>query len=93
MISFDVKALFTNISLEKTIDIILKKIYDDKKTETNIPQNIMKDLLYFYKKQAHFTYGGKIYIQIDGGSYGITVRPTVRKHGYDISRENHVTIH
>ena len=44
MISFDVKALFTNISLEKTIDIILKKIYDDKKIETNIPQNIMKDL-------------------------------------------------
>ena len=44
MISFDVKSLFTNVSLEETIDIILNKIYDEKKTETNIPRNIMKDL-------------------------------------------------
>ena len=44
MISFDVKSLFTNVPLEETIDIILNKIYDEKKTETNIPRNIMKDL-------------------------------------------------
>ena len=46
MISFDVKSLFTNVPLEETIDIILNKIYDEKKIETNIPRNIMKDLLY-----------------------------------------------
>ena len=47
MISFDVKSLFTNVPLEETIDIILNKIYDEKKTEANIPRNIMKDL-YIY---------------------------------------------
>ena len=40
MISFDVKSLFTNVPLEETIDIILNKIYDEKKIETNIPRNI-----------------------------------------------------
>ena len=44
MISFDVKSLFTNVPLEETIDIILNKIYDEKKTETNIPRNVKKDL-------------------------------------------------
>ena len=47
MISFDVKSLLTNVPLEETIDVILNKIYDEKKTEANIPRNIMKDL-YIY---------------------------------------------
>ena len=65
MISFDVKSLFTNVPLEKTTDIILKKIYDEKKIETNIPWNIT-DLLYLCMKNVHFTYDGKIYIHING---------------------------
>ena len=60
MISFDVKSLFTNAPLEETIDIILNKIYDEKKIETNIPGNIMKDLLYLCTKHVHFTYGEKL---------------------------------
>ena len=31
MISFDVKSLFTNVPLDKTIGYILKKVYDEKK--------------------------------------------------------------
>ena len=66
MILLDVKSLFTNLPLGETIDIILNKVYDEQKTETNIPRNIMKDPLYLCTKHAHFTYGGKIYVQIDG---------------------------
>ena len=29
MVSFDVKALFTNVPLEYTIDLILKRIYEN----------------------------------------------------------------
>ena len=65
-ISFDVKSFFTNVSIEETIDIIFNKIYDENKIETNIPQNIIKYLLYLCTTQVHFTYSGKIYIQIDG---------------------------
>ena len=38
-ISLDVKSLFTNVSLDDTISIILRKIYDEGKIETNIPRN------------------------------------------------------
>ena len=77
MISFDVKSLFTNVPLEETIDIILNKIYDEKKIETNIPRNIMKDLLYLCTKHVHFNYGGKIYIQIDGVAMGSPLGPVL----------------
>ena len=36
-ISFDVESLITNVPLQETIDIILNKIYDEKKIEINIP--------------------------------------------------------
>ena len=36
LISFDVKSLFTNVPLEKTIDIILKRIYENKEINTSI---------------------------------------------------------
>ena len=60
MISFDVKNLFTNVPLDKTIKIILIKIYQEKMLDTNIPQKEMEKL-----KHVHFSYGGRIYIQVD----------------------------
>ena len=38
MISFDVKSLFTNVSLDKTIDFILKKVYYEKKSKQTFPK-------------------------------------------------------
>ena len=73
LISFDNKSLFTNV--EEAIDIVLNKIHDEKKIERNIPRNIMKDLLYLCTKHVHFTYGGKIYIQIDRVAMGSQLGP------------------
>ena len=44
MIWFDVKSLFTNITLEQTITITLSKVYNEKKVETNTIRNIIKNL-------------------------------------------------
>lgn len=38
MMSFDVISLFTNVPLDKTIDIILRKIDMDKEVDTTIPK-------------------------------------------------------
>lgn len=38
MMSFDVISLFTNVPLDKTIDIILRKIHMDKEVDTTIPK-------------------------------------------------------
>ena len=50
MVSFDVASLFTNVSLEETIKIILKRIYINKEITTDIPKQEMKELLIFCTK-------------------------------------------
>ena len=45
MVSFDVKSLFTNVPSEYTIDLILKRIYDNGKLSTGITRSEMKEML------------------------------------------------
>ena len=45
LILFDVKALFTNVPLDFTIDLILKCIYEDNEIQKNIKKKRMKQLL------------------------------------------------
>ena len=39
MVSFDVKALFTNVPLEYTIDLVLKRIFENHEISTSITRN------------------------------------------------------
>ena len=75
MISFDIKNLFTNVPLDKTIKIILRKIYQQRMLDTNIPPKEMEKLLYLCTKHVHFSYGGRIYIQVDGVAMGSPLGP------------------
>ena len=70
MISFDVKSLFTNVPPGETISIILRKIYDEVKIETNIPRKVLKELLLLCTKHVQFTFSGDIYIQLDSVAMG-----------------------
>ena len=38
MVSFDVKSLFTNVSLQETIDPISNKIYDKNSNANHLPK-------------------------------------------------------
>ena len=64
MVSFDVVSLFTNVPLEETINIIIKRIYDKNEINTNKPKQEMKELLYLCTKNAHFTLNSKTYVQL-----------------------------
>ena len=70
MISFDVVSLFTNVPLQKTIDIILRKVYVEKLIKTKIPRNKMKELLLLCTQGVPFTFNGETYMQIDGVMMG-----------------------
>ena len=65
MISCDVKSLFTNVLIDQTIEIILLKVYQEKKIKKSIPKNILRELLYLCTKEVHFMLNDKIYIQND----------------------------
>ena len=45
MTLFDVKTFFTNVSLYRTNNIILKRIYDDNELRISISRNETKELL------------------------------------------------
>ena len=70
MISFDVVSLFTNVPLEKTIDIIIKKVYKEKKIKTKIKADKLRQLLCLCTKEGHFTFNDATYVQIDGVMMG-----------------------
>ena len=70
LVSFDVKSLFINVPLDKTIDIILKRIYNKHKTTTNSGRKEMKDLITLCTKNVPFTFGNEIYQQKDGVAIG-----------------------
>ena len=60
MVSFGVKSLFTNVSLERTTNIILKRIYDDNELRVSILRNEIKELLSLCAKKVHSTFNSKI---------------------------------
>ena len=78
LISFDVyQSLFTNVPLQKTIDIILKRIYENEEINTCISKKDMKDMLILCTKNVHFSMNGDIYLQIDGVAMGSPLGPVL----------------
>ena len=74
MVSFNVVSLFINVPLDETIDIIIKRIYDKKEINTDIPKKEMSKLLYLCTKNAHLTLN-KTNLQLNGVSMGSPLGP------------------
>ena len=70
MVSFDIKSLFTNVPLEKTIKITSKRIYESKEINTSISKKKMKQLLTLSSNNVHFTYDNEVYQQNNGVAMG-----------------------
>ena len=75
--SYDVKALFTNVPLDYTINVILRKIYSNHEIDTNISKKEVKDLLILCTKNVHCSFNGDIYIQCDGVAMGSPLGPVL----------------
>ena len=75
--SFDVSSLFTNVPIDHTINVILRKIYRDKLIKTKIKRDEMKMLLQLCTKELHFSFNGKIYKQVDGVVMGNPLGPVI----------------
>ena len=77
MVSFDVKSLFANVPLDRTIDIVLRRIYDKYELQTSIARSEMKKLLILCAKNVHFTFDNVIKVQNDGMAMGSPLRPVL----------------
>ena len=56
MVSLDTTSLVTNVPLEETSAIILKRIYDNKEIITDTSKQEMKKLLILCMKHVHYTF-------------------------------------
>ena len=71
MASLDVDGLFTNISLDETIDICVKKLFKTPDTLVKgISKNDFRNLLNLVTKESFFTFNNKFYIQVDDVALG-----------------------
>ena len=75
--SFDVKSLFTNVPLKKTIDVILDRVYNKKLITTKLKKRTLKKLIMDTCNKTAFMCNNVIYEQKDGVSMGASLGPVL----------------
>ena len=76
LVSYDVTSLFTNISLQETIDIAINLIFNHN-LNLNITKKELKKLFLFATSQTHFIFNSKFYILIDRVAMGSALGPVL----------------
>ena len=76
--SLDVESLFTDVPIDKTIEMIIKNAYNHPTLPPpKMPSNILQELLYLCTKEAPFTApNGFMYLQVEGVAMGSPLGPT-----------------
>ena len=77
MVAFDVESLFTNISLDETINICIDRVYKRKKKANGLLKRHFKQLLTYATKSSYFLFNGVYYSQIYGVAMGSPLGPTL----------------
>ena len=79
MTSYNVKALFTSVPTDSSINIVKQKLQQDpilrQWTNMSIPQIIT--LLEFCLKSIYFLFQGKYYEQVHGAAMGSPISPLI----------------
>ena len=72
---FDVVLLFTNVPIDATIDIIIRRIYEFKEIDTRITKNGMRELILLCTKNVHFTFNDETFTLVDSIAIGSPLTP------------------
>ena len=75
MACFDISSLFTNVSLDETINIIIYKLFRNSTHFLGFSLIQFKKLLCFAVKNCHFLFNGNVYEQTDGVAMGSPLGP------------------
>ena len=75
--SLDVNSLFTNIHLDKTIDICINQLFEITDTVECFTKSELKQLLCFATKESYFIFNGLLYKQTDGVAMGSPLGPSL----------------
>ena len=75
--SFDVTSLFTNIPLNKAINIILHRIFRENLVKINMRKSTLKKLVKDSWTKTAYSFDGKISKQNDDASMGSSLGPVL----------------
>ena len=70
-------SLSTNVPLKRTIDLVLKRVFDEKLINTTLSKRTLKKLISDSCSKTAFSFDNKIYEQIDGVSMGCCLAPVL----------------
>ena len=77
MVSFNVKSRYANVPLQKTVNIILDRVYKQKVITTNLKKRTLKKLIIDTCSKTAFSCNNVLYEQIDGVSMGACLGPVL----------------
>ena len=86
MASLDVDSLFTNITLDETINIIIEKLFSENETVHNLNKDQFKCLLTLATKESDFVFNGELHQQVDNVAMGSPLGPTLANIFFAIMR-------
>ena len=93
MVSYDVRSLFTNVPLQRTIDICMDRMYRSETiTPPTIPEDVLRKLISLCVCNNTFVFDGKVYEQIDGVAMGSSLGPVLANIWMAHLEENHMLI-
>ena len=75
--SFDVESLFTNNPLERTLQIIERRAYDEKELSTKLKRSTLRNLVRDTCKKTIFSCNDVYYEQTEGVSMGGSLGPVL----------------
>ena len=73
-VSYNVTSLFTNISLQETIDIAINVTFNHN-PNLNVTKKELKKLFLFATSQTQFIFKSKFYNEINGVAMGFPLAP------------------
>ncbi|XP_044745148.1 uncharacterized protein LOC123307011 [Coccinella septempunctata] len=82
LISLDVISLFTNIPKGLVLSTLSKR-WSYISAYTNIPKKIFLEMIEFYFDSSYFSFGGNIYLQLDGSAMGNPLSPILAEIAMD----------
>ena len=81
--------LFTNVPLDRTIQLVLKRIYEKHEVSTNVTVLETKEMLILCTKNVYFFSNEEIYKQTDGVAMGLPLGPLLA-YIFMIELENNI---
>ena len=77
MASFDIESLFTNISLQETIDLCVENLFQDRTNVDNLSKDSFPELLTRTMSESFILFDQQFYKQHDGVAMGSPLGPTL----------------